>query len=348
MHYVDLKYVLLAGGRLELFEETANQVYKCRCPFCGDSKKCHRRTRGFFIPDAETYRYYCHNCGASFSLSNYLKEQAFDLFSEFKLEKFGSTMVTRPKAMIELPIPKSAIFDTDPIIKRCTVLTHCKIGPLATVKQYAESRQIPEPFFSRLYAISDVNEISRMIPRYSGIKLPSHPMLVIPFFVNKNDYNYIQCRTADKNNTEFRFITLQVNDGPKLYGEDRIQWHRPVYVLEGPIDAMSIDNGLAVAGSTPSVSYVEERILKIKYPKNNLVMLYDNDYRSNLQIKKRVIRSIDRGYSVVIFDNQFNGIKDINQAITDFEWSYAKINDYIRKRTFSGLRAKLELSFQLK
>jgi hypothetical protein len=58
---------------------------------------------------------------------------------------------------------------------------------------------------------------------------------------------------------------------------------------------------------------------------------------------EHVTRSVNSGMSVVLFDKQFNGIKDINKAITS-GWSRKEVNDYVRSRTFNGLRAKLELS----
>lgn len=174
---------------------------------------------------------------------------------------------------------------------------------------------------------------------------PKTPMLVMPFYRKDGSYSYIQCRAADPNaSSDFRFLTLKIDEvGPKLYGEKYVDWSEPTYVLEGPIDAMFIENGVANAGASTSMSYVVSNCMDRGAPRSNICMLFDNDYTINTQVMAHVQRAVATGYSVVLFDDEFEGYKDINKAITS-GWSISDVNYYIRKRTFSGLRAKLELS----
>lgn len=347
MDYIDYKYVQLVGSRLERFHDTGNQVYAFRCPICGDSRKDLRKTRGYLLWDTgKAYtKFYCHNCGASSPLSYFLQDVAQDLYMAYKVEKFGSSMNVSAESKIEKKLTSTSTADkfADPLML-CQTLNECS-GDNIIVRQYAEERKIPSSLFNELYATTDVNLITKRLDKYKDTDYPQSPMLVIPFYRNDGSFSYIQNRVATKDVIDdFRFLTLQTDEvGPKLYGESRVDWKKPVYVLEGPIDAMFITNGVANAGASSSMRYVADKLTACNAPKSNICMLFDNDYMYNAQVKQHVMRSIESGLSVVLFDDEFEGHKDINKAITS-GWSISDVNYYIKKRTFQGLRAKLEIS----
>lgn len=350
MDYVDYKYIMLLSSRLDRFKDTGNRTYNFRCPYCGDSQKDKRKSRGYLLYNSKknSVRFFCHNCGASSSLSTFIKNIAPDLHGQYKVETFGAAMrVKTPESKTEQALSGTAskTFNRlrDPLGK-CHRLSNCP-STLEHIKRYAESRSIPENLFSEIYAAESVNDITSRLAKYKDSEYPKVPMLVMPFFRKDGSYSYIQCRVADPEaDPDFRFLTIQVDgEGPKLYGENHVDWAQPVYVLEGPIDAMFIDNGVANAGASSSMSYVIQQVTNSGKPLSNVCMLFDNDYSSNAQVMEHIIRGVNNGMSVVLFDKQFNGIKDINKAITS-GWSRKEVNDYVRSRTFNGLRAKLELS----
>ena len=77
--WLQRKYILLLSNTLDKFKEK-NGTFNCRCPICGDSKKDKNKARGYFLHKQGVYKYFCHNCGATRTVENFLKEFAPPLY----------------------------------------------------------------------------------------------------------------------------------------------------------------------------------------------------------------------------------------------------------------------------
>ena len=78
MDFIDVKYINLIAVRLEKFKKVKHNLFNCRCPICGDSKKNKSKARGYFYQVKNNTNYKCHNCGVNVSLSNFLKSVRID------------------------------------------------------------------------------------------------------------------------------------------------------------------------------------------------------------------------------------------------------------------------------
>lgn len=323
-----------------------NETYDFRCPFCLDSKKNKYKKRGYFYPKDGSASFKCHNCGRAYQFSTFLYLFDNNLFREYKLEKFGKAKT--PK--IDFSSERMVTFqkrEFDPLVN-CIKLSDIT-EELKEVKEYVVNRGIPETLFGQLYAARSLNDISSKIEKYRDRHFVDFPVLVIPFFRNDASYSYIQCRIINNYNPNaLRFITFELDkNAPKLWGENRIIWENPIYVLEGPIDAMFINNGLALAGAgvNSSLNYIiKNQELALGHNNlQNICICYDNDYLSNEEILLQLNKRIEGGFSVVLYNKEFQW-KDVNDAYMKGNWSIERINKYISERTFTGLKAKLELS----
>lgn len=349
MDYIDYKFIHLVSSKLELFKDLGNDTYNFRCPFCGDSRLYKNKARGYLFSFENVVIYKCHNCGKSASFFNFLREIDHNLFTQYKFEKFGKPSTHKEDSTLDLSSLKFKEFasKSKDALKNCYKLSSIP-EDLEPVLEYARTRRIPKVFFDKIYAARSLNEISKYIDRYQDKKFPDFHVLVLPFFRRDGSYSYIQCRSIDSSASgNFRFVTFELDDGaPKLWGEFRTNWLKPIYVLEGPIDAMFVVNGVALAGAShaSTLSYIKKRQAEERKTLclKDICICYDNDYRSNRDIMKQLISRIEEGFSVVIYDKQFK-YKDINDAVKD-GWSIHDINSYIRGRTFNGLAAKLEVS----
>jgi hypothetical protein len=286
--------------------------------------------------------YYCHNCGASFTLGRFLKEVAPDLYTSYRLENLGEIFkVNKNQPGIEDKIRSIQTDMMDPLI-HCTPLTNAALNP-STV-QYAKDRFIPERVFPDLLAVSNINLVTKRIDKYKDPEFPELPALVIPFYKKDGSYDFIQCRVSKETAKEFRFVTLQTGDGPKLWGQRHLDWAKPIYVFEGPIDAMFVENAVALAGAASGLDYIIGAAKTRNLPMHAMCMAFDNDYRSNPQIMKLLRRSVEKGFSVVLFDKHFDQFKDVNDAVKIGGWSVQEVDAYVRSRTFHGMRAQLELT----
>jgi len=116
---------------------------------------------------------------------------------------------------------------------------------------------------------------------------------------------------------------------PKIYGLDRININKPIYIVEGPFDSTLLDNSLAMAGSD-----VDSRT----FGWSNYIWVYDNEPR-NREIVNRISRSIDRGERVVIFPQEIKQ-KDLN----DMKLAGHDVQSLVESNTYQGLKAKVKLT----
>ena len=116
---------------------------------------------------------------------------------------------------------------------------------------------------------------------------------------------------------------------PKIFGLERIDERRTVYVFEGPIDSMFIDNSVAMAGSAGQVDF------------GNAVFVYDNEPR-NVQIVDRMLKCVDEGHKVAIWPQEI-GWKDVNDMVLG-GLSVDQIKKLIDDNTFDGLKAKMAIT----
>jgi hypothetical protein len=195
-------------------------------------------------------------------------------------------------------------------------------------KKYILSRRLPEKFYSLIYYAENFSEWVKIYDHeYKG---DSDPRIVIPFFDKSG--NLIAAQGRAFNNTKLRYITIKVDkDAQKIYGLDRVNLGKHVYVVEGPFDSMFLDNCLAMAGSDISdLSFV-----------NDKVIVYDNEPR-NIEIIKKMERSVQNHVPICIWPSDLR-FKDINDIILSGV-KKEKIQSIIDENTFSGPTAILKLN----
>ena len=115
----------------------------------------------------------------------------------------------------------------------------------------------------------------------------------------------------------------------KIYGLDDIDWSKRVYVVEGPIDSLFLDNCIATAQSDLRVNG------------NDVVLIPDNEPRNN-EVVKQVKTYIEGNFNVVIWPSDIKE-KDINEMILSGK-TERDIKDIIARNTFNGLLARTKLS----
>ena len=133
-----------------------------------------------------------------------------------------------------------------------------------------------------------------------------------------------------------RYITVKTDeDNKKVFGLDRVDLddeEKKVYVVEGPIDSLFLDNAVATADS--NLSSITSILDKTK-----VVLVFDNEPR-NKDICRMIDKAIENHYNVVIWPEMIQE-KDINDMILS-GFTSEDIQDIIVRNTFVNLRAKME------
>ena len=317
--FVDEYYVSLLSGRLDKFSRKKSGLYNFRCPYCGDSQKHRNKARGYFFRLKQDMVFKCHNCGVGRTLPNFLKDNAPDLHDEYIMERYKSGTTGKgsyvPKPKFEKPKfkKKGELQSVD-----CLNNEHPAVG-------YLLGRQIPKEHFSDLfYTDKFCTWVNTQKPTFKDVK-KDHPRIIIPFIDTNGEWFGFQGRSLSSDD-KLRYITIMLDESKiKVFGLNRVDFKKTVYITEGPFDSFYIDNAIAMAGAD-----VDWEILRDK----EVVFVYDNE-RRNREIINRMEKAIDKGYEIVIWPDKIQE-KDLN----DMFIAGHDVQSLVEFNTYSGLQAQ--------
>lgn len=325
MSYLEQKYIHLVGNRLRNFRKIPNG-FRWSCPYCGDSQKDRTKARGYMLTSSGTYHYYCHNCNISTNFYGFLKDQFPEYLKEYNFEKFKKDQpVKKEQYKIE------ALFDSQNELSLKYKFLRCdEIEDTHIAKSYLNSRKIPKEKYKDIYYTEDMNRLKTVFTNYQDTVFYKEPRLIIPVYDKNKSLIAAICRDI-QGKSKNKYITLKKNeDANIIYGIEKIDNSKTVYVLEGPIDSFFLENSIAVSGS--NLKKCSEILDKSK-----TVYIFDNQPR-NKQILRNMEILSDK-HNVVIWPESIIQ-KDINEMyLADID--FIKI---IKENTYNGLNAKLQIA----
>ena len=332
MLHIDLKYIALVGPNLRNFKKKKNTLYNCSCPVCGDSDKKRSKARGFFYQKGQGMFYKCHNCSAGMGIGNFLKQLFPSYYSEFLLERYKSGAVTTKTKNIIAEFAKVKFSTLTS--KHATKISDLEEQHFA--KQYVFNRKIPTQYHSKLFYTEDFAAlVDDVFPgKYTNLS-KNDARLVIPFFNENVEVIGLQGRALFAE-SGLRYITIRASSDTNLiYGLDRLDKTKHVYVVEGPIDSLFLPNCVAAANS--DLVSASHKIGAV----SDVTLVFDNEPR-NREIVNLVSDAIRHSYKVCVWPHDIKQ-KDINDMILSGK-SMQDIANTINTHTFCGLSAELELS----
>ena len=319
MDIIDSKYIGLVSSRLQKFKRVKADLYNFRCPICGDSKKHKNKARGYLYPLKADMNFKCHNCGASSTFNNFLKTIDMTLHKQYVLEKFKERNVGKGSI---IPEPK---FDfKKPVFKKKLDLP--KAVDVKIAKEYLEKRKL-DP--SKFYFASKFKEWTNKQKQTFDTIGREECRIVIPIYDTNHELVGFQGRSLGPNSV--KYITVMIKeDVPKLYGLEKVDKSKPVFVVEGPFDSTLINNSIAMCGADIGSSYLDEY---------DLIYVYDNEPR-NREICDRISKCIEGGNQIVIWPSTINE-KDINDMVMGGH----NVMNLLESNTYSGLKAKIKFNY---
>ena len=320
MDIVDSKYIGLVSSRLEKFKRVKADLYNFRCPICGDSQKHKNKARGYFYQVKTNTNYKCHNCGASLSFNNFLKQIDSTLHKQYVMEKFKEGHAGGRNFVVEEPK-----FDfKKPVFRKKLDLPRASEVPIA--KEYLERRKLdPSKFFFTNKFKQWTNTHKKTFDNITR----DESRIVIPLYDIKNNLIGFQGRSLVPNSV--KYITVMINEeAPKIYGLDKVETEKPIYILEGPFDSTLVENSVAMCGSDLDIR---------TFGWCNYIWVFDNEPR-NREIVERISKTINRGDQVVIWPSNIEE-KDVN----DMKLSGHDVMSVLQSNTYSGLKAKIKFNY---
>ena len=312
--WIDKKYLKLISSRFKNSKWKSDKLLNHSCPYCGDSSKDKLKARGYHFVYKDSYVFKCHNCGHSTGVGKFLKDQDSMLYKQWVMEKFGRKEKSK-KEKVEIDFkPK---FKPNPL----SGFTKAKDSDLALT--YLMRRSIPEETWDDMYFVEQAQSLSSLDYKYSRRVLGNDPRLVLPF--KDRQGNLVGVTGRALNNSELRYLTLRFDDEkPFIYNLNKVDFNKPLFVVEGPIDSLFIPNCIAVAGS--DFSKITNEI-----PLTNTTVVFDNEPR-NKEIIKKMLQIGDLGFKVCVWPTTIEE-KDINDMVLMGKNPV----DIINKNTLQGL-----------
>ena len=321
--FIDIKYIGLLSPKLEQFKKKNDGLYNFRCPYCGDSQKRQSKARGFIYSMKNEYFYKCHNCSKGTTLGKLIEYIDPQLYKQYVIDKYKGGKTKEIKYNF-----KPVKFD-DNKLKGLTRFD--RLDKDHPALQFAEKRKLTK-FLDRIYFCPKFYAwVNSLIPnkfQSSLVNSMDHPRVVLPFFGVDSKMFAFQGRAFGKE--EPRYITIKLDENKRrIFGLDRLDINKKIYVVEGPIDSLFLPNCLAVAGADMNMSL------------RNAVYIFDNEPR-NKQIVDKMQQLIFLNKEICIFPKSLK-YKDINDMIIG-GLTQVEIRSIIDNNTFSKLSAQQKIN----
>lgn len=328
--YLDIQFATQIMGSLPQAEVKRNGGdfrINARCPLCGDSRSDVYKKRFWLYPSkkGDHMNAGCFNCGYNKPLSVFLKDYYPDDYRQYMMESF--------KDRQDRPEPEKA---PEPVKEYIQELAFCdrldKLPENHPIVKYAVNRCIPRDKFDRLWFTRDWQALVNSVNPNTYYKPVLEPRLVIPIFDKNGKIESFQGR-ALRDDANAKYMTIKANEhSTKVYGQDTIDSLKPVYLLEGPLDSLFVDNAGAITGGQMALADVPY--------KNMRVWVLDNEAR-HPDTTTRLNTLVEAGEKVVMWDRSPWPSKDINDMIKEDGATREQIMQYLKDNTVSGLAAKL-------
>ena len=335
----DIKYASMLSPYLPGFTRKKENVWNFKCVICGDSKKNSSKMRGYiYRPTNKNYlAVKCYNCPYSATFGKFLDHINPQMYKEYLLDSYAEDRPVQPARQPYKP-------DVLPELFQQMELSDAVLDPLQRLDRlpethpavkYVASRLIPKDKYNLLYFTTKFKQyVNNVIPdKFSSLD-GDHPRLIIPYFNKHGKCFAFQGRAFGKELPKYMTIKIDEN-AERLFGLERINWSKTVYICEGPLDSLFIPNCIAVSGS----SYDSVAIESVK---TNCIIVPDNE-RRNKDVTKLIGRMINKGYRVCLWPDSYE-FKDINDAVKDGGLTPSEIYTIINANVYQGMAAKLKFA----
>lgn len=299
--------------------------YNAECCICNEGDSAGKKRRLFYFPQ-ERY-FYCFNCSKSWKEINWLQE----------VTKKTIYALLQEASNYEGSIVTNTVSSEKPLQKEIPSIPEDSIDLLDSrqCQYYANT--------SSSKVLQDALDVCKERRLFTAVNKPKtfyislqdkvhKNRLIIPFYSTDNKIECYQSRSLYKDQQP-KYLT---KFGEKtLYGENNIKADIPyIFLFEGPIDSMFVQNGVAMAGT--SLTERQEAFLKKHFDKE-VIYVYDND-KDNKQMDKRIKRTINEKKRVFIWPKEFSKFKDINEMCTKLQLDEVPWKLFVQN-SYKGLEA---------
>ena len=305
-----------------------------RCPACGDSEKSRIKARFWVNEKDGDLLVGCFNCNYHSNFVNFCKEYFPDTYKELIFQKFKS----EPQKDFDInELGKSKLKITEKsnlelLLNKYSVRID-KLPENHPILMYINSRKIPKEHFCYFYFTKQWQHLVHAHQNESYINPQDENRLIMVIKDFDNRITAIQGRSLAKEPRN-KYITIKEHDDAnKIFGLDKVDLSKTVFLTEGIVDSLFLDNACAITGG--SMNFDE-----IPIPKDKRVFVWDNEPQASHTVD-RIAQAIKAGEKIVLFDEVNWKSKDINDLIIKEQISKEEVNNYRNNNIVQNLFAEL-------
>ena len=330
--YIDKKYVALLAPKLSQFKQRGEFLWNFRCPVCGDSQKNKIKTRGYIYKKKERFGFMCHNCSTTMSLPKFIRYVDPSLYNEYQLESFVRSNTSNNVNVADFVTKPTFNIPSAP---RSILLTDAQsingLNPYHQARKYLEDRKVP---LDNLYYTEDFAKFVKDLFPDNTKQLYKEERIVIPFYDKQGNLLGVQGRAIGQ--SKIKYITIKTDENtPKIFGWNGLDTSKTVYVVEGPIDSLFLDNCVA---TMDAALYTAPSVIGLDL---DYTFVYDNEPR-NKQIVSNMRKTIELGRKLCIWPDTIQQ-KDINEMVLA-GMHPSEIQHIIDSNTHEGLIATMKMN----
>ena len=292
-------------------------IFNAECPVCKEGRSTGRSRRLFFFP-LKNYLY-CHNCSKSWTPFEWVKEVTSLSVPEILKRNKNPTSSVTLKFSVTNNIDSAHQLVTEDLPSESIDLTDASQIAFYQTNRYVN---IALEYCNKRRLFTAVNSCRKF---FLSLKDKVHKnRLVIPFY-RENSIVCYQTRSL----TEKQFPKYLTKFGEKeVFGLNNISVEIPyIFIFEGPIDSMFVQNGLAIASLTATEHQNEQLSSLLGYEH---IYVFDND-KNNPQTSLRIEKYIKSGKKVFIWPKEFASFKDFNEVccklqLNEIPWKFVVKN----------------------
>lgn len=323
------KFLQLAG-----YPKTKHRgrVIEGGCPLCREGNSWGRKRRLYYMLD-EGY-IYCHNCGFSGEPIKFILAADTLTFKEVMSESNNYDLL--PTDVTKSEVESKQVHDhilPDDCINLCDE---------SQISFYNDSNIVNRvcDFISQRKLMTACNR-----PKTLWLSLSDYihkNRLILPFYDPVGDIVFYQSRTVLRTEKLPKYLSKSGSE-KTLFNIDRVDPELDkLFILEGPIDACFIKNGIAVAGIQEGQSSLTSRQSSQldMYSFFDKIWVLDSQWQDTAAKKKTEIL-LEQGESVFIWPEKYgNRFKDFNEMAIALDTNEIPYN-FVLRNTYTGLKGRI-------
>jgi hypothetical protein len=293
--YVLNKFFAYAGD--PVYNKYTN-IYNGSCCICREGKSWLKKKRLYFYPDTSSF--YCFNCCQSWNAYNWISEVAGQTKEEIETEAFTGEFTRDITDTVDRPNNKKA--------KTLSILP---IDSINIEDPQQSNFYSINPFFEKSIDYIKSRKIDKAVNRNPNYYISLTDMmhknrLCIPYYNLDNKISFYQTRALD--GSEPRYLN-KIGCDKTVFGVERIDTDIPyIFIFEGPIDAMFVKNGVALAGLTMTDA---QHTQLNAFPFHEKIWVLDNPKKDTAS-KENIVKLIQQKQKVFKWPAE-NLYKDFNE-----------------------------------